>query len=683
VNYRLLSLIEDPPEGFCHTPVLSQEDVGLCPFALLAEDIEEGQAALIPFGTELVGIIVVCGTELIWQQVAPLLFHFSVPHALRTQLAPLLHSHLMLLHNGQKTQDRICVLSQELSRAQEEGERNKCEFVQAKETLIDELAQRRRAEEELLVPKEVLRDQNDKLLAVDAELRVQVDKNIVSQDFLKILLDAIPIPVFHKDTEYRYTGINHAFEQFYATSREKMVGKSVFDIAPPELAEIYHVKDRELMQNPGIQTYEAQAKNMRGEVRDIVFHKATFNDAFGNLGGMVGTILDITERKAYELERLKMEKLESLGVLAGGIAHDFNNILSAIMGNITLAQRFFDPAQKGYKYLTEVEKASARAAELALQLLTFARGGEPVKKILSPRQIVCEAVDLVLHGSNVKGVVDIPDSIDAIEADAGQMSQVLHNIVINAAQSMPGGGTLTITATNEIMSANNSFSLVPGTYVRLMVTDQGCGIKKEVLQRIFDPYFTTKTSGNGLGLASVHSIIGKHQGQISVSTLVGTGTTFTILLPSIGESFAECSTELVKPGGADQIGGLILVLDDEEMIRKMTREMLEAMGFEVVTCANGTDAVKHYALARESGAPFSAAIMDLTIPGGLGGKAAAQQILDLDPNACLIVSSGYSNDPIMSDFTTYGFCAAIGKPYKALELEQLLGSVLTKCGGTA
>jgi len=389
---------------------------------------------------------------------------------------------------------------------------------------------------------------------------------------------------------------------------------------------------------------------------------------------------DITDRKEHEKEEIKIQKLESLGILAGGIAHDFNNILTGITGNVSLAKMFVDENHRAYSALVGAEKASARATELARQLLTFARGGEPVKRVVSLPQLVNESVSLVLHGSNVKGCVDIPDSIHAIEADEGQISQAFHNIVINATQAMPGGGSLTITARNTTLGARDITAVRPGNYACLTFTDEGCGISDADVKKIFDPYFTTKQNGTGLGLASTHSIITKHGGHISVSSKLDKGTSFTVLLPSIGETYTEHQTEAVMQSFKGEHRGFILVMDDEEMIRDLAAAMLKEIGYRVATCADGTEAIGHYKAAGESGMPFSAVIMDLTIPGGMGGKETAREILSIDPTATLIVSSGYSNDPIMSDFSTYGFTGAIAKPYRVAEMAQVLRSSLADPG---
>jgi PAS domain S-box-containing protein len=395
--------------------------------------------------------------------------------------------------------------------------------------------------------------------------------------------------------------------------------------------------------------------------------------------GRFWSFRDVTEHKKHQLERSKIEKLESLGLLAGGIAHDFNNILTGVMGNISFAQMFLDPTHKSFKPLAEAEKASLRATELAHQLLTFARGGKPIRKTLSLPNVVNESVELVLRGSNVKGIIDIPDGTHAIDADEGQLSQVLHNIVINASQAMPGGGTLTVSAQNETLVEANTLLLSPGNYLRLTISDQGCGMPDDVMAKIFDPYFTTKPAGNGLGMASAYSIIANHGGTIGVVSVVGKGTTFTIHLPSTGETFPAHATGTSAKIGAVQVsGGSILVMDDEAMIRDLAAMMLSELGYQVMTCTDGAEAIRLYEHALQSECPFAAVIMDLTIPGGIGGKEAAQKILAIDAKANLIVSSGYSNAPIMSDYTAYGFSAAVAKPYRVNDLAQILISLLSR-----
>ncbi|TKB25610.1 PAS domain S-box protein [Desulfopila sp. IMCC35006] len=387
--------------------------------------------------------------------------------------------------------------------------------------------------------------------------------------------------------------------------------------------------------------------------------------------GVIATIEDITEQKKHEKEQQKIEKLESLGVLAGGIAHDFNNILTGIMANISFAKVLLEPEHKISTHLAEAEKASRRAGELARQLLTFARGGEPQKKIISAHDIIPEAVSLMLRGSNVRAFVDIADNIDAVKADEGQISQVLNNIIINSSQAMPGGGALNIIAKNKFIDDSNSYNLTPGTYIKITIRDEGCGISQENRGKIFDPYFTTKPKGTGLGLASAYSIIARHNGHIAVDSVLDKGTSFTIYLPSVGKTYSEHQVPTEQNMSRHQ-GGTILVMDDEQMIREVAWSMLTHLGYTVTTCSTGEEAIELYKESMNTQRPFSAVIMDLTIPGGIGGIEAAKHILAEAPSANLIVSSGYSNDPVMANHQDYGFIAAIAKPYSLHQFEQVL-----------
>ncbi len=387
---------------------------------------------------------------------------------------------------------------------------------------------------------------------------------------------------------------------------------------------------------------------------------------------------DITDRKLAEADRLALErhqlqaqKLESLGVLAGGIAHDFNNILTAIMGNISYAKMDLDESQPASEPLARAEKAVKRAARLANQLLVFAKGGDPVKKSISVHSIVHDTVSLTLSGTNIQAVIDLPADLYAVNADEGQISQAFHNIIINAVQAMPDGGSFTISANNVAINENNNLNLSAGDYVQISFTDEGLGIAAEQVGRIFDPYFTTKADGSGLGLASTYAIIKKHFGNISVSSSPGKGTTFKILIPACGEPVTEDLKEAHVPENA-QRDYSILVMDDDEMVRELAEITLKRLNYTVVCCNNGSEAVSLYRSARERGMPFSFVIMDLTIQGGMGGVEAAKQILAFDPEAQLIVSSGYSADPVMANFSDYGFCASLEKPYDVEEISRIL-----------
>ncbi|MBC8018065.1 MAG: PAS domain S-box protein [Verrucomicrobia bacterium] len=469
----------------------------------------------------------------------------------------------------------------------------------------------------------------------------------------------------------KFWDVNEAAEKLLGYTHEQFLCMSVFDIDPIFTAERWPSHWEELKRTGSLQ-FETINRTRDGHdiPVEITANYCRYNDREYNCA----IVRDITERRILQDERIKGQKLESLGVLAGGIAHDFNNILTGIMGNVSFARTFIDESHRSSKILEQAEKASQRAADLAHQLLTFAKGGQPIKKTVSARQIIEASASLVLHGSNVVSAITIPDSLYAIDADEGQISQAFNNIIINAVQAMPDGGTITISAENVTLDSANMMSLAAGKYIKITFTDTGCGISPEEQQKIFDPYFTTKPSGNGLGLASVYSIISKHDGHISVRSMVGRGTTFYILLPAANRNITEteADTTAVKTGEHYTL----LVMDDEELIRNLASDMLADQGYHVQTCSNGDEAVALYTAAKAAGVPFSAVIMDLTIPGGMGGKEAAQHILRIDPQACLVVSSGYSNDPVMADYARFGFCSTIVKPYSLTEIAQVLSGLL-------
>ncbi len=547
---------------------------------------------------------------------------------------------------------------------------------------LKELEERNLYLEELVVERTIqLSEANENLQRANEELLREIAEHKQAEETLReseeryrFLFTGAGDGIIILSTDARLVEVNESFARMHGYSCQEMQQLGLEDLHTPESSLLAPERIRRLLTG---ETLMFEVEHYHRDGHTFPLEVLAGQVSYGGESYLQCFHREITERREHEKELLKIEKLESLGALAGGIAHDFNNILTGIMGNISFAQMFLDAAHKSYKPLAEAEKASLRAGELANQLLTFARGGDPVKKVVSLQHLVNETISLVLRGSNVKGTIEIPDSIHAIEADEGQMIQVFHNIIINATQAMPGGGTLTVVAQNETLYNSNTMTLPGGSYVRLSFTDQGCGISDGDLKRIFDPYFTTKSSGNGLGLASVHSIVNRHGGHIGVSSVTGKGATFTIHFPSIGKAYSNYQTDSVTQSPGEHAGGSILVMDDEEMIRNMTIEMLEYMGYQATVCENGAEAIAQYKAASESGVPFSAVIMDLTIPGGMGGKETAEQILAIDPKACLIVSSGYSNDPIISDYAAYGFNGAITKPYNLKEFEQLLSSTLS------
>jgi len=387
--------------------------------------------------------------------------------------------------------------------------------------------------------------------------------------------------------------------------------------------------------------------------------------------GVVMVFRDITEEQRLKEEILNARRLESLGILAGGIAHDFNNLLTGILGNITLARMTTTDNRPETEKLIRAEKACLRARDLTQQLLTFSRGGAPVRKTASIADLLRETALFALRGSNVQCRFAIADDLWPADVDEGQIAQVINNLVINADQAMPDGGTISVAAANITVTPRNHLPLTAGRYIKVTVQDSGPGIAPDNLDKIFDPYFTTKKTGSGLGLASCYAIIKKHDGHISVQSPPGQGAAFTIYLaaartPPQRQSEPPAAA-IIKKGS-----GRILVMDDEEMIRDLARAMLTAAGFEVVLTNDGAEAIAAYTRAMEEQAPFDVVLMDLTIPGGIGGKEAIRELRAIDPQVKAIVSSGYSIDAAMADFTGHGFRAVVPKPYKT---ETLLGVI--------
>ena len=393
---------------------------------------------------------------------------------------------------------------------------------------------------------------------------------------------------------------------------------------------------------------------------------------------------DIADRKRMEKELLKTHKLESVGLLAGGIAHDFNNLLTAILGNITLAKAYSPPEGKVSDRLSEAERTLTLAKGLTQQLLTFSRGGAPVRETSYIRNLIKDSATFTLTGSNVGCDYSINPDLWPVDIDKGQLCQVINNLVLNARHAMPDGGVITLSAENikvgNSKGADANMALLKnGEYIRITVADCGIGIEKKYLDKIFDPYFTTKQKGSGLGLATSYSIIKNHDGRITVESKPGAGTTFYIYLPASKKEVRRTAVSkktIAAPHKGQYKGEKVLVMDDDENIRKISKEMLTYLGFEVCLAVTGAEAIELYRKGKETGKPFGAVIMDLTVPGGMGGKEAVKRLIDIDPGVKAIVSSGYSNDPVMADFKKYGFRAVLAKPYQVIDLNEKLHSVL-------
>jgi signal transduction histidine kinase/ActR/RegA family two-component response regulator len=410
--------------------------------------------------------------------------------------------------------------------------------------------------------------------------------------------------------------------------------------------------------------------------RYVSASSSPIRDRDGIIIGVVLVFRDITELKKLEEELLKVQKLESIGVLAGGVAHDFNNLLTSIMGNISLSSLPDISDEKVKQRLFQALKACHMAKDLSTQLLTFSKGGALENRtVMSLEKVIRETANFTMSGSNIDFKFVVANNLWSVEIDEGQISQVISNMLINAAQAMTNEGKITIKIENAEAKKEKGIPLEDGKYVKTTITDEGIGIPKEYLSRIFDPYFTTKQTGTGLGLSTSYSIIKKHGGYITVESELHVGTRFVVYLPAKGR---PVSAEVKSDPSIKQGRGRILIMDDKIEVREAAGEMLSHIGYEVEFAKDGSEALKHYKRAKMEGEPFDMVIMDLTVPGGMGGKEAIEKLLLYDPGVKAIVSSGYSSDPILEKYKKYGFKGVLPKPYEMGKLSDVLYGVLAE-----
>ncbi|VAW51100.1 Sensor protein of zinc sigma-54-dependent two-component system [hydrothermal vent metagenome] len=387
------------------------------------------------------------------------------------------------------------------------------------------------------------------------------------------------------------------------------------------------------------------------------------------------------EQKAlWEKETLRAEKLESIGVLAGGIAHDFNNLLGIVIGNLEMTNRVLNPGSKATTYITAASKASKRAAELTQQLLTFSKGGDPVKKLSDIAEVVRESAEFVLHGTGVALTFDClseGEKVLVADIDNGQIGQVIQNIIINARQAMNDEGAISVTFSHvDTVPGIGAASINVEQYCKVKIHDTGPGISADIIDKIFDPYFTTKSDGNGLGMASSFSIVKKHDGYLFAESEEGNGTCFTLYLPASDSMPVETPGNVVNIHQS-KVKGRIMIMDDQEMLHEVAEAMLEELGYQTVHALDGIEAIEKYRERADGSEPIDVVIMDLTIPGGMGGEEAVQGVLSIDNDAKVIVCSGYSNDSVMARFSDYGFKGALSKPYNIDELDSMLNQMMT------
>ena len=532
-----------------------------------------------------------------------------------------------------------------------------------------------------------LNDQ-DALLAISGQIGLAIERKRAGEELanrrqlMERILDNSTVGFAINNTE---TGevlyVNDAFPRIYRISRETCANVSAFlqavygrqeELGQRILADV-------LSNDPARMVWEnIELTDVNGES----FHVSARNITLPEQQLVISTVLDVTaqtrmrEQQAALENRLQLtQKMESVGVLAGGIAHDFNNLLTAILGNLDLARTEDSPEERAV-LLDQASNACVDASHLTRQLLTFSRGGEPVRKVMYIRRLIMEAVGFALSGSNVKADFQLDDALSSVEVDEGQLKQVIHNLVVNAKQAMPDGGRVEVHAANATRTDPSTGSI--DRIVRIAVRDSGTGISAANLPRIFEPYFTTKQkgSGTGLGLATAYSIIRRHSGTLSVESAPGQGTVFFIELPASVTPVARADTQFVaKVDGGDC---RILVMDDEEAIRRLAERMLLTCGFQPESVADGAAALRAYEAAIRDHQPFAAVILDLTIPGGMGGRETFAGLKAIHPGVKAIVSSGYSDANESSEYREQGFAATLQKPYSRDDLVRTLARVLAQ-----
>ncbi|MCB2216104.1 MAG: PAS domain S-box protein [Desulfobulbaceae bacterium] len=524
---------------------------------------------------------------------------------------------------------------------------------------LEELVDRRTANLEREIAEH--RDTEEALRASSERLM-----NIVSQSPLGIV-------IFDRDFVIREW--NHSCEKIFGFNRDEAIGAPARMILPDSAKAEVEAVFSTLLESRRSTRNQNDNITKSGRIITCNWYNTPLTNVADETVGMLCLVDDITDKLRLEQEALKVKKLESTGVLAGGIAHDFNNILTAILGNISLSLLDVKVPQKTRLLLSAAKKATIRAQALTQQLLTFAKGGEPVKEQTSLKELIKDSAEFVLHGSTTTCRYHFAEGLWMVRADRGQLSQVIQNLVINASQAMPGGGIIDLSCENVADPSAADPALDPlRSYVKISISDTGVGIPATVVEKIFDPYFSTKREGSGLGLAITLSIINKHDGHVTVTSIPGVGSVFTLFLPA-DTSPAACSEKSRFLAGETQ-PARILLMDDDEMILNVTTSMLEALGHQVECARDGDECLARFRQAIANGSPPDLIILDLTIPGGKGGEETLREIRGIDPSVKVVVSSGYSNDPVIACYDRYGFSAALSKPYVVEELARVIGKTL-------
>jgi PAS domain S-box-containing protein len=514
----------------------------------------------------------------------------------------------------------------------------------------------------------VLEIAHAELMESHQELECEIEARQEAEEFYRILFEQSPDGVVLVDPETKVPiRFNSAAHLQLGYSREEFAALTLLDIDALDTAEDIERRTQYFLTQE-FATFETLHRTKDGQLHNVVVTGKTVT--LEGTGLILALFRDVTAAKKMEEELLKSQKLESVGVLAGGIAHDFNNLLTAIVGNISLAMNCLEEGSRPAILLAASEKACLRARDLTQQLLTFAKGGEPVRHLSSVAGVVQESAGFALRGSGAACEFTIPEELWNAEIDQGQIGQVIHNLIINAEQAMSGSGVIRIFCTNESVRTDSGDT---ERWVRIDIQDNGIGIQQEHLHKVFDPYFTTKQKGSGLGLASSYSIIRKHNGRIEVESTPGNGTVFHVFLPAAaGEVVQNEKENAAVPAGC----GRILVMDDEQIVLDVVAEMLRLLGHDVQKVRDGAEAIQAYRDAMDAGRRFDVVVLDLTVPGGIGGREAVKLLHQIDPEVRAVVSSGYASDTTVSDFRSFGFAGVLSKPYTLRDMEKVVADLL-------
>jgi PAS domain S-box-containing protein len=477
----------------------------------------------------------------------------------------------------------------------------------------------------------------------------------------RALFDTTTVPMALAQVDGTLSRVNSAFALFLAREEAALLGANVFSFV--------HEGDR------AAELVECRFARGDGETAWGQMTWSPIKDDEGNRTAVV-VVQDVTARKRAEEDLLRIAKLEALGVLAGGIAHDFNNVLAVVLGTLTLAARQSDAGPATRALLDEAQEAVDRARGLAKELVTFAKGGTPVKRTTSLTPVLREAASFCARGvpPGVAFEESIASDLWVVDVDVAQIGQAFHNLLLNAAQAMTYRGRVRVVAENVGLGASAGVPVAPGRYVRVRVIDEGAGIDPKHIGRIFDPYFTTKTSGSGLGLSMTHSILARHGGHVTAESRLGEGATFSVYLPASAAPFATHETPAPSPSEASPTR--VLLMDDDDLVRRVAARVLLSSGFDVVDCADGAAAITEYERARAAGQPFHAVALDLMVRGGMGGIETLASLRTLDPFVKAIVVSGYCDDPVMADPAKFGFVSAVAKPFTAEQISDAIRRAL-------